>query len=175
MQNRHFCCENFQGTISIPVESYLRFTTDIIKKLILKGFKKVVVIPGHAGNPLKAVRQIVKEWLNRETIKGAVYTPRDSLLAGVHFSIFPKSKELHAGEGETSEILVIREDLVRMDRAKKPHQKPEPLHTYSNDEITNTGATGDPALASKEKGKLYWDAFRERLGKYLYEVSKEEI
>jgi hypothetical protein len=41
------------------------------------------------------------------------------------------------------------------------------------DEISNTGATGDPIQASKEVGELFWETFRTNFARVLVEISQD--
>lgn len=82
----------------------------------------------------------------------------------------------HGGEFETSLVLHLRPDLVRMERADAEHlDEPYdratgdmfdagPLSVYrSFREYSESGAVGDPSLASAEKGEELYD----RLGREI--------
>lgn len=109
------------GTFSLPervVWDLLEATCDEIGR---NGFKKIVIINGHGGNP-ELIRYFIQTRLEKRR-NYAVYffeAPKDSSyvknLKVLHSS--DQAGDQHAGERETSELLFLRPDLVRMDSAK---------------------------------------------------------
>ena len=70
---------------------------------------------------------------------------------------------LHAGEWETSMLLSIRPDLIRMDRAQAgftgdPQEALAGLFAAGVKSISDNGALGDPTQATAEHGERYWAA-----------------
>jgi creatinine amidohydrolase len=108
------------GTFALPervVWDLLEATCDEIGR---NGFKKIVIINGHGGNP-EMIRYFLQTRLEKKR-NYAVYffqPPADSSynknLAALHKS--PLASDQHAGERETSELLFLRPDLVTMDSA----------------------------------------------------------
>lgn len=108
------------GTFSLPervVWDLLEATCDEIGR---NGFDKIVIINGHGGNP-ELIRYFIQTRLEKK--RGyAVYffePPSDSAyrakMAGLHKS--NPAGDQHAGERETSSLLYLRPDLVKMDSA----------------------------------------------------------
>ncbi|HMH33759.1 MAG TPA: creatininase family protein [Puia sp.] len=84
------------------------------------GFKKIVIINGHGGNP-QLIRYFIQTRLEKQR-NYAVYffePGSDSVyrkqLAALHKS--DPAGDQHAGERETSSLLYLRPDLVKMDSA----------------------------------------------------------
>ena len=108
------------GTFALPervVWDLLEATCDEIGR---NGFDKIVIINGHGGNP-ELIRYFIQTRLEKKR-SYAVYffePPSDSAyrakMASLHKSD-PETDE-HAGERETSSILYLRPDLVKMDSA----------------------------------------------------------
>lgn len=108
------------GTFALPeriVWDLLEATCDEIAR---NGFKKILIINGHGGNP-ELIRYFIQTRLEKQR-NYAVYffEPRsDSAysrqLAALHTS--DPAGDQHAGERETSSILYLRPDLVKMDSA----------------------------------------------------------
>lgn len=79
----------------------------------------------------------------------------------------------HADEGETSMMLYMAPEIVRMERAQKDYhvgEKPGPLRRHQpveNGTYSPTGAWGDPTLATREKGRILTEAFVEAILKDL--------
>src|SRR4051794_34594024 len=109
------------GTFSLPprvVWDLLEATCDEIAR---NGFKKIVIINGHGGNP-EMIRYFIQTRLEKQK-NYAVYffePPADSAyrknLTALHKS--PEATDQHAGERETSALLYLRPDLVKLDSAK---------------------------------------------------------
>lgn len=85
------------------------------------GFDKIVIINGHGGNP-ELIRYFIQTRLEKQR-NYAVYffePPADSAyvkkMAALHKS--DREGDQHAGERETSSLLYLRPDLVKMDSAK---------------------------------------------------------
>ena len=85
------------------------------------GFKKIVIINGHGGNP-ELIRYFIQTRLEKQS-NYAVYffePNNDSAYAKKMAAIRLSNPagDQHAGEKETSELLYLRPELVRMDSAK---------------------------------------------------------
>jgi len=108
------------GTFALPertVWDLLEATCDEIGR---NGFKKIVIINGHGGNP-EMIRYFIQTRLEKQR-NYAVYffeSSQDSAYrkgyAALHKSD-PESDQ-HAGERETSVLLYLRPELVKMDSA----------------------------------------------------------
>jgi creatinine amidohydrolase len=102
------------GTVAYSLTTQLTLLQETVKEMARNGCKKVVIVNGHGGNenllPLFAQAQLA--------------SPRDyvvyvfGLPQAVPGGPAKKTKlDMHAGEKETSLMLVARPDLVHMDRA----------------------------------------------------------
>jgi len=108
------------GTFALPervVWDLLEATCDEIGR---NGFNKIVIINGHGGNP-ELIRYFIQTRLEKKR-SYAVYffePGTDSAylkkMAALHKS--DPTGDQHAGERETSSILYLRPDLVKMDSA----------------------------------------------------------
>jgi creatinine amidohydrolase len=73
---------------------------------------------------------------------------------------------LHAGEWETSLLLALRPELVKMDRAEAGftgdmQEAVASMFSGGVASISTNGAIGDPTSASREHGERYWSAVEE--------------
>ncbi|HEV2324341.1 MAG TPA: creatininase family protein [Terracidiphilus sp.] len=101
------------GTISYSMRMQLDLLQETTDEMARNGCKKIVIVNGHGGNiemlPFFAQAQLEKPhdyvvyvyWWNRNQPGRPAMHSQDS----------------HAGEGETSDTMVSRPDLVHMDRA----------------------------------------------------------
>ncbi len=159
---------DFPGTIHIEPEVYIAFCLNVTKSLAYHGFRRILLLNGHGSN------SPMNELVARKTI---LQTP--SLCASVGFHAFAVSafdavKEsdvhAHADEFETSLYLYLAEDRVRFDRAVADG---DVVGTYMTSDSTNkypvrfndiwgrwtkVGVHGDPRSATKEKGKVIFEA-----------------
>jgi creatinine amidohydrolase len=108
------------GTFSLPSPLLLELLDATCAEIARNGFTKIVIINGHGGNP-NMLRFFVQSQLEKRR-DYAVYffepTPDSAYNARV--AKLRKSDarmDQHAGERETSTLLYLRPDLVKMDRA----------------------------------------------------------
>jgi creatinine amidohydrolase len=108
------------GTFALPeriVWELLEATCDEIGR---NGFKKILIINGHGGNP-ELIRYFIQTRLEKQR-NYAVYffEPSFDSTARTQMGALHKSDpagDMHAGERETSVLLYLRPDLVKMDSA----------------------------------------------------------
>jgi creatinine amidohydrolase len=158
---------DFPGTLSLEEETFHAIVADHVRSLARHGFKRVVLLPSHGGNfaPLAAVLEKLGE---NEDTRVVALTDVAALLqiaqVGLEEHGVPISEGgLHAGEWETSMLLAIHPDLVHLDRGEAGftgdmQEAIQGISRRSVKEISENGAVGDPARASAEHGKRYWDA-----------------
>jgi creatinine amidohydrolase len=152
------------GAFALPeriVWDLLEATCDEIGR---NGFKKIVIINGHGGNP-QLIRYFIQTRLEKFR-SYAVYffepgmdSAYSKSLAGMHKS--DPATDQHAGERETSSLLYLRPDLVKMDSARN-----ESGTNQRRLDIPNVYTAiwwyaaypnhyaGEGARASKEEGEL---------------------
>src|SRR5258708_37562149 len=108
------------GTFALPeriVWDLLEATCDEIAR---NGFKKIVIINGHGGNP-QLIRYFIQTRLEKQRDYAVFFFEPNNDSAYVRqLSALHKSdpaNDAHAGERETSSLLYLRPDLVQMDSA----------------------------------------------------------
>ena len=146
------------GTISYSTSLQMQLLQETTDEMARNGCKKVVIVNGHGGNehllPYFAQTQLEKQ---RDYVV-YVFPLFDAPPRG------PAKKttnDMHAGETETSEMLIARPDLVHIDRANRESgadlarlKLPDPLYTaiwwyasfpqhYSGDGATGTRELGE--------------------------------
>ena len=106
----------FCGSLSLKPETMEQVLFETAEMLIGYGFKRIMFFNYHGGN--KVVQNKVIHRINHNTTATAVAigngSPFQTSLPGGDFF------DNHAGKNETSIMLHLRPDLVRMDRAEKP-------------------------------------------------------
>jgi len=160
-----------KGSVWMRPETFYQMIQDICLSLKEQGFRKVVLLQAHGGIFIlpPAVRQL-----------NALYNP-DLLVCKVEYAAaagkmaaegIAQSPELHAGEGETSLMLHLRPDLVRMDLAVDfvPDVPREYLNYASIFRYSPHGVWGYPSKGSPETGKRMVELFAEAAEAYVKEV-----
>lgn len=178
---------SFPGTISLRFETYIAVLTDILREVIRHGFERIVFINGNGGNQSSiqvSMYQIMEEMaLQGNQVKiynFGNYSNRDIQegLKDVYKGLTPEGQvAIHASRSETAETLADREHLVKREKMAKPRLKMEkvPSYAWRTDELSETGAFGDPSSATKELGDKLWQVWSRAIGKYLRAISREEI
>jgi creatinine amidohydrolase len=152
------------GTIAYSAELQLRLLQETTDEMARNGCKKIIIVNGHGGNenllPYFAQSQLDKQhdyvlyvqW-GREEPKGG-----------------PEKKDhvdMHAGETETSTMMIARPDLVHQDRASSESGADQERVNLPDDVYTGiwwyarfpNHYSGDGALATKELGTFEMNAW----------------
>ena len=162
---------DFPGTIDIDVEHLLHFVLDVTKSVARHGFKRILIADGHGSN--MPILELVARKTILETDAMCATFIWPSLAAGKIREIreSPRGGISHAGELETSLYLHLERERVQMDKAVKEMGLPEsdfiwldlvdrsPIHMMEYwSTFSKTGVSGDPTVATAEKGKLVFEA-----------------
>ena len=106
------------GTIAYSLTTQLTLLQETVKEMARNGCKKIAIVNGHGGNnsllPLFAQSQLATP---RDYVVYVVGLPQRAAPVRPAMKSDPKNDQ-HAGETETSAMLVARPDLVHMDRAE---------------------------------------------------------
>ena len=106
------------GTIAYSLSTQLTLLQETVKEMARNGCKKIAIVNGHGGNnsllPLFAQSQLATP---RDYVVYVVGLPSRSAPGRPAMKSDPHNDQ-HAGETETSAMLVARPDLVHMDRAE---------------------------------------------------------
>lgn len=131
----------FPGTLSIGGPA----TTDVVVELVRSAdvFRGVVLVCGHGGNA--EALQAAVDLLRREGRDVLAWAP--SVPGG----------DAHAGRTETSLLLAIAPELVRLDRAEAGNDRPlvellPRLRAGGVAAVSPNGVLGDPAGATETEG-----------------------
>lgn len=170
---------SFPGSISLRPDTLANVVQDVILSLIYTGFGRIIVIAGHTTMNFIPINPVLYKIKN---LTGAFLALIDvGLIAMKEVSqICGREPDAgHAGDWETSLMLYLHEELVDMDKAVKNISKDDwdpfpalvagdlriPGNTYQSfstpEEFRETnpaGSTGNPLLASKEKGRQIFEA-----------------
>ncbi|HJQ25049.1 MAG TPA: creatininase family protein [Blastocatellia bacterium] len=108
------------GTFALPSKLVWELLDATCEEIARNGFKKILIVNGHGGNP-NLLRFFVQSQLERRrNYVVYFYDPGAEPDLAQQVGKLRKSDpatDMHAGERETSTLLYLRPDLVKMDRA----------------------------------------------------------
>ncbi|MEM9805408.1 MAG: creatininase family protein [Cyanobacteria bacterium P01_D01_bin.56] len=158
--NEHW---GFPGTITLSASTLISVLTDVANSIYQAGFRKLVLLNSHGGQPqvLEIVARDAHQqrpdfWLFPHFIWHVPHQIGDLL------SSQERMQGIHAGDAETSAMLAILPDQVKMNRAVKEYP---PQHDgllslegalpfgWTTRDISKSGVVGDATVATAEKGE----------------------
>jgi creatinine amidohydrolase len=159
----------FPGSVSLKVTTIASVISDVVESLAFSGIGKLVIVSCHMGNHL--LRNVVQE-LNYPRPRVLLLPSRhhwEGAYRAAGLSSSP-SRDMHAGEGETSIIMHLFPEAVRY-REMKDVDRPERqlLEALGMKAYTETGVIGFPSKASAEKGAMLLNALAEETAKTVKE------
>jgi creatinine amidohydrolase len=105
------------GTVAYSLSTQLTLLQETVQEMARNGCSKIVIVNGHGGNnsllPLFAQAQLASK---RDYVVYVFGLP-NTHVAGRPAMKSDPNNDMHAGETETSNMLIARPDLVHMDRA----------------------------------------------------------
>ena len=148
------------GTVAYSLSTQLTLLQETVKEMSRNGCKKIVIVNGHGGNnsllPLFGQSQLAGP---RDYVVYVFGLPNENVPGR---PALKTKMDMHAGEVETSNMMVARPDLAHTDRAGQ--QSGEDQHRLSLPESVYTGIwwyarfpnhyAGDGTLARKELGEF---------------------
>jgi creatinine amidohydrolase len=179
------------GTISIRPQVLSEMLFDVLGSLSAHGFDRFVIVNGHRLVNIPWI-QISAEKAQRELgVRVAIYDP--AYMSKEIADRLGFGEVGHAEEIETSHMLHIMPQLVRMDKAKDYHLPQRKLYHVDPRTTEDTlcyvpstakeleqraaesgGASGRPSLATAENGKQLHEHLVRRLTEVINELNKDE-
>ncbi len=165
----------FGGTISLNFSELQGVLRGVVRSLRAVGFARLLIVNGHGGNvePLAvAARELAHEFGLPVIATTPWYLTRDKIGDIAETAETPA----HACEGETSVMLAVAPELVRIDMFDQAvRQRPEPTPSYDgfsrfwsfSERAPVTGVRGDPRPATAAKGERFLDVQAEALAKAM--------
>ena len=140
------------GTFSVLPQTLASVAEEVMEWAIAAGFTRIAIFNHHATNfaPLRAALEMIRYhhpeagvWLQN------IYEASPRVLA----EYTADAPDSHAAAAETSMLLAIAPELVRMDRAvDEPDRTVGRLFSYNVAQASVSGVVGRPSTASREKG-----------------------
>ncbi|MEQ9485846.1 creatininase family protein [Coleofasciculus sp. F4-SAH-05] len=159
--NEHW---HFPGTITLSAQTLLAVLMEMADSIYRAGFRKLVLMNSHGGQPQVmeiAARDIHQKY--GDFMVFPLFTWRVPNMAKELISAKELELGIHAGDAETSLMLSLLPEQVKMEQAvaEYPHGLPEDSllsmegklpFAWLTRELSQSGTLGDPTPATKEKG-----------------------
>ncbi|WP_036483436.1 creatininase family protein [Myxosarcina sp. GI1] len=159
--NEHW---QFPGTITLSAATLLSVIKEVADSIYQAGFRKLVLMNSHGGQP--QIMEIAARDIHQEKQDFAVFplfTWKVPHVAGEFLSTQEKELGIHAGDAETSIMLSLLPEQVKMDRAVTEYPQGLPKDSllsmegklpfaWLTKELSKSGVMGDAKAATKEKG-----------------------
>lgn len=179
--NEHY---GFPGTITLSAETLLRVIKEVAASIYSAGFRKLILMNSHGGQP--QIMEIAARDIHQENTDFQVFPFFTWRVPNItHELLTDKESEygIHAGDAETSLMLALLPQQVKMDLAVKeyPSNLPEDSlltmegklpFAWLTKEISTTGTIGDATVATKEKGAKILASLAEGWVKTITDVYK---
>mgnify|MGYP002630976435 CR=1 FL=1 len=175
----------FPGTLSISSETYVRVVRDLVECLIATGFRRIFLLNGHGGNQTPFAEALFRLGQDRQdlwVVAQSYWKLAAKEMAAANFMQTPALS--HACEYETSLMLALREDWVKMNLAKGngpslgsafyDRQNYEPSRVVVSEtfkQMTPNGAMGSPELGTAVKGRKLFETISPVIIEFLREFS----
>lgn len=150
------------GTVAYPLSTQLTLLQDTVNEMARNGCQKILIVNGHGGNesllPLFAQSQLA----TKHNFVVYVFGLPNTKLPGRPAMKSDPNNDMHAGESETSDMLIAAPNLVHQDRSNQ--QSGADQHRLNLPDNVYTGIwwyarfpnhySGDGAAATKEMGEF---------------------
>jgi creatinine amidohydrolase len=159
--NEHW---HFPGTITLSTETLTATIMEMGESIYRAGFRKLVLMNSHGGQP--QVMQMAARDLHvkyEDFLVFPLFTWRVPNITKELLTPKEAAQGMHAGDAETSIMLAILPEQVKMDQAVAEYP-PEPTQSsllslegklpvsWVTKDISKSGVIGDATTATKEKG-----------------------
>jgi creatinine amidohydrolase len=159
--NEHW---HFPGTITLSAETLLATLMEVAESIYRAGFRKLILMNSHGGQP--QVMEIAARDLHikySDFLVFPLFTWRVPHITGELLSPQEKKLGIHAGDAETSIMLSILPEQVKMEKAVAEYPPEQPQGSllsiegklsfaWATRDLSKSGVVGNPTVATKEKG-----------------------
>lgn len=171
----------FSGTVNFKSAFLIEMLENLLDQIAQNGFEKILILSGHGGNnaflEYFAISQVDRK------VDYTLYIGRVSQGTRYRSLQIWEGEDGHAGQGETSLIMKIAPETVRMDRQIYP-EPILPLHDPAVPGV-HTGywwyalypeqVSASPSKASKEKGETAFRAAVEDVAEMIRRVKSDTL
>ena len=155
----------FAGNASMRKKTLHRALNDLLGTWEDTGFREFILLTAHDHDPHQEALSTVITKVARVRVVDVFAVQIADLLEG-------QTEHMHGDEVDTSIMLHIAPECVRMDLAQDYMMSRESLRRYRRGWLRvpkgSAGSIGRPTLASPEKGKALYERIRERISERIF-------
>ena len=179
--NEHW---HFPGTVTLTAQTLIALLMEVGESIYRAGFRKLILLNSHGGQP--QIMEIVARDLHQIHDDFEVFPFFVWRAPNITKQLLTEKEAqlgIHAGDAETSLLLSILPDQVKMNLAKAeyPHGLPQdslltlernlPIPWMTRD-ISRSGVIGDPTPATAEKGDRILESLAEGWAQVISDVHR---
>ncbi|WP_017660082.1 creatininase family protein [Baaleninema simplex] len=179
--------QHFPGTVSLSAETLLATLHDIADSLYRAGFRKLILMNSHGGQP--QIMEIAATDIHAKYEDFWVFPVFTWRVSDVYKSLVSEEERqlaMHAGDAETSLMLAVLPEWVRQSELVKEYPPPSPpgsrlaakgalTFSWLTQDISQSGVVGDATAATKEKGERILDSLADGWKRLIREVYEFEL
>jgi creatinine amidohydrolase len=161
----------FPGSLSLRPDTLASIFMDLLASAYEHGFRRILILNGHGGN-IAAIQVALAEVLHELPglrVRLANWWHEPAVMA-VFAAAYPGEVSGHADAGETSTVMAVRPDVIRLDRAAYspgPHPVDFLTRQVFLEQFPHGVIGADPCRASVEIGQQVLQAAAETYEKIL--------
>jgi len=161
----------FPGTITVGHDALRGYVRDLLISFADSGFSRVMILTGHAGGQhMAALEEAGQMAVEERDFRVSVV----SLYDLIDLCAAETPHDGHAGEVETSLMMVIRPDLVKGRPDGHFPKRPRFMIMKDVRHLMGNGIMGNPVPASQQKGKQFFEMAVDGVKAALDELESEE-
>lgn len=174
--------DGFPGTITLTAPTLLSIIQEMAESIYQAGFRKLVLMNSHGGQP--QIMEIAARDIHQKYPDFAVFpmfTWRVPNIAADLLSEQELEYGIHAGDAETSIMLSLLPEQVKMEQAVKEYPSGLPQNSllsmegkmpfaWLTRELSKSGVMGDATLATKEKGDMLLESVSDGWVKLIEDI-----
>jgi creatinine amidohydrolase len=180
---------DFPGTINVWPGHFTNYCFDVAESLARQGFRNIVFVNGHGSNAilLEVSARLTNLKTNSQCASLSYWSLLGDVVSQLRESPYPGGMA-HACELETSLYLFLSESDVDMSKAVKEINpsgsefifddlmgSPPVKYVDHWSKHSRTGIHGDPTLATREKGKAFFECAVESLVRVCDDMKKADF
>jgi creatinine amidohydrolase len=155
--------DRWPGTISLHPSTMTAVVVEIGRWVYASGFRKLVILNSHATNGPPCQSAILQLRYELPDLR-LRFVSTFELSGSIHERFTRDAPDLHANEAETSLMLHLAPDQVRLDRAvDEPDRTIGRVFQYPMPQVTASGVVGAPSTATPAAGGELFDQLVEAL------------
>ncbi|HEX6534117.1 MAG TPA: creatininase family protein [Gemmatimonadaceae bacterium] len=156
---------DYPGNASMRRKTLHRMLNDLLASWEASGFREFILLTAHDHDAHQEALDTVITRIARVRVVDIYAVQIDDLLEG-------QPEHMHGGEADTSLLLHLAPELVRMEWAQDFMVTRESLRRYRRGSLRvpkeSAGSIGRPTLATPEKGRAIYERIRQRIGERIF-------